>query len=175
MVGAGDWHKLEDCIDEEDLDDKGCSHLETDVCNGVERCLLCGLEILREISLTPDWRHSKESSSARSSFNRSSPFKSRVPEDKNIYDDLKDIKYNIPFEIREKANEIYFNVTKGEIKRGKNRKALVCASVFFAFNMLTHEKLPTELLSCFNLTKRQISKGLNKFNLSMDKTMLNMN
>ncbi len=147
------------------IDDKNvteiCLHVNSSTDNGTEVCIDCGIEIYKELSLEPEWRYygnndSKHGSDPSRCFIRKS-------DEKNIYKDI--AKFDFPINIKEISNSSYLDITQGCIKRGNYRKALIFACVFNAYKSQNNAQNPEELREKFGLTRKDILKGLNFFNV----------
>lgn len=130
--------------------------------NGVESCSDCGIEIYKELSLEPEWRFYGDNDSKHSSD--PSRCHIRKIEEKNIYKDIE--KYDFPFSIREYANMAYMEVTDGKIRRGNYRRAIIFACIFNAYKDQGCPKNPEVLREKFELSKKEVSKGLTYYNLN---------
>lgn len=143
-----------------------CLHPNSVMTNGVEVCTECGIEIYKELSLEAEWRYYGDNDSKHNSD--PSRCHLRKSEEKNIYNDVKDI--DLPRTVITEANDLYLTVTEGKIRRGKFRKSLIFACVFNAYKYQSNPQTPEELQEKFDLTKKDISRGLCEFNLKMRKT-----
>jgi transcription initiation factor TFIIIB Brf1 subunit/transcription initiation factor TFIIB len=145
-------------------DDKNeiCLHVSVVNDNGVETCSDCGIEIYKELSLEPEWRFYGDNDSKHSSD--PSRCHIRKMDEKNIYKDIE--KYEFPFVIRETANSSYSEVTDGKIRRGNYRKAIIFACIFNAYKDSGCPQNPEVLREKFDLTKKEVSKGLTYYNLN---------
>lgn len=144
-----------------------CLHKNITNDNGVESCCDCGIEIYKELSLEPEWRFYGDNDTKHSSD--PSRCHIRKSDDKNIYKDIE--KYDLPFSIREYANMAYLEVTDGKIRRGNYRRAIIFACIFNAYKNQGDPKNPEVLRETFNLSKKDVSKGLTYYNLNQkDKT-----
>jgi len=81
--------------------------------------------------------------------------------EKGIRGDL--TKLGIAPEVIDLADEYYFEVTKGEIKRSNLRKGIMFACVFQAYKDLGKHQTPDYLMNLFKITRRVMSKGLTYF------------
>lgn len=143
-----------------------CLHPTSVINSGVEVCSDCGIEIYKELSLEPEWRYYGDNDSKHNSD--PSRCHLRKIEEKNIYNDIKDI--DLPRNIVFEANELYLLITGGKIRRGKYRKSLIFACVFNAYKYQSDPQTPEGLQEKFELSKKDISRGLCQFNLKMKKT-----
>lgn len=138
-----------------------CLHKNIVNDNGVEICTDCGIEIYKELSLEPEWRFYGDNDSKHSSD--PSRCHIRKVEEKNIYKDIE--KYDFPFAIREYANMAYTEVTGGKIRRGNYRRAIIFACIFNVYKDQGTPQNPEILREKFELTKKEVSKGLTYYNL----------
>ncbi len=144
-----------------------CTHPNTFSVNGVEKCPSCGVEVYQELDLQPEWRYYGDTDSKHSSD--PSRCHARKNDEKSIYKDIE--KYDLPANIKEQSNELYFTITQGQIRRANFRKALIYACVYNSYKYQNIPQLPEDLRIKFELTKKEISKGLNYFNLNMKKSI----
>ena len=160
--------KLSD-VCEEKIDDKdemdGCEH--TNVCedNGFISCSDCGIEMNKNIYQDKEWRYYGQSDNKRTSDpNR---VHIRKMEDRNIFKDVENMGFSD--KIVHHANQIYLQVTDGQIYRGGSRKSLIFASVFYSYRVnkipQTHEKL----LATFEISRKSALKGLKQVSLKTPK------
>ncbi len=152
-------------VDSTDMKDI-CLHPTSVVNAGVEVCSDCGIEIYKELSLEPEWRYYGDNDSKHNTD--PSRCHLRKLEEKNIYNDIKEI--DLPRSIIFEANELYLAITGGKIRRGKYRKSLIFACVFNAYKYQSDPQTPEGLQEKFELSKKDISRGLCQFNLKMKKT-----
>ena len=139
-----------------------CLHKNISNDNGIESCSDCGIEIYKELSLEAEWRFYDYNDSKFTS--NPSRCHIRKVEDKNIYKDIE--KYDFPFAIREYANMMYIEVTDGKIRRGNYRKSIIFACVFNAYKDQNISQNPEVLREKFDLSKKEVSKGLTYYNLN---------
>lgn len=139
-----------------------CLHKNITTDDGTDLCSDCGIEIYKELSLEPEWRFYGDGDSKCSSD--PSRCHIRKSEEKNIYKDIE--KYDFPFSIREYANMAYLEVTNGKIRRGNYRKSIIFACIFNAYKDQNTPQNPETLREKFELSKKEISKGLTYYNLN---------
>lgn len=142
-----------------------CPHNELVTENGIVSCLECGEEIRRNITHEKEWRYYGSSDSKRSADpNR---VQMRKCEDRNIYKDVENMGFSET--IITKADELYSQVTKGQIYRGNSRKAIVFACIFHAYKMSDNHQTPETLINLFGLTRKNGLKGLKIVNVNAPK------
>jgi len=59
-----------------------------------------------------------------------------------------------------KANDLYGQVTNGQIFRGESRKAVIFACIYHAYKIAGNSQIPKNLMETFGLTKKNSLKGL---------------
>jgi len=131
-------------------------------------CRDCGEEIEKNMFQDKEWRYYGQSDNKRTSDpNRVVP---RKFEDRNIYKDVE----NMGFidKIVYLANQIYTQVTKGQIFRGNSRRAIVFASIFHSFKLSGKPQSHDKLIKIFNLNRKIGLKGLKHVNLNAPKDSL---
>ena len=70
------------------------------------------------------------------------------------------------------GNDIYLQVTKGQILRGNSRKSIIFASIFHAFKISGNPQPHDKLMKIFSLNKKNSLKGLKYVNLNAPKNSL---
>lgn len=143
-----------------------CQHTEDTVqVNGIVSCLDCGEELERTIMHEKEWRYYGSADSSRSSDpNR---VQLRKSEERNINKDVENMGFSKT--IINDANKIYSLATKGEIYRGKSRKAIVFACIFHAYKIASKHQMPKNLMETFNISKKCSLKGLKTVNVNVPK------
>src|SRR5690348_5643247 len=138
-----------------------CIHKNTTVNNGIEICINCGIELLKEINLENEI-HFYGSNDTRS-ISDPSRVHFRKIEDKNIYKDLE--KYNLPLNIKDKTNIRYYQLVCDNIYRGNIRTGLIFACVFNIYKEYGLPKNKDELNLMFKISQKTIIKGLKMYGL----------
>jgi transcription initiation factor TFIIIB Brf1 subunit/transcription initiation factor TFIIB len=130
--------------------------------NGFNICADCGMEMDSGISHDQEWRFYGDVDNKHSSDPSRVQYKKNP--DKGIRKDLE--KLNLPVEVINIADDYYFQVTQGEIKRSNLRKGIMYACVFEAYKDLRQPQTPCALQVVFNnISRKNISKGLTYFHL----------
>ncbi|XP_048580441.1 transcription initiation factor IIB-like [Nematostella vectensis] len=145
-----------------------CNHDDLVTENGVTSCLECGEQMQRVIAHEREWRFYEDSGGRRSS--NPSRVQVRRSEDRNIDKDVENMGFSGV--IVAKANEIYTQVTKGQIFRGDPRKAIVFACIYYAYKMSGKCQTPKTLMETFGLSKKSCLKGLKIFSVNAPKDYL---
>lgn len=142
-----------------------CPHMFTQQVNCIETCTSCGLEINHSLSQNdePRWFGSSDNK------NRSDPSRCffRKTDEKTIFRDLAE--FELPKSILEEANLLFSVITQNKIQRGNTRKAIIFACVYNAYKNQGQPQTPDELQTKFCLSKKEVSKGLNYYNLHIGK------
>jgi transcription initiation factor TFIIIB Brf1 subunit/transcription initiation factor TFIIB len=142
-----------------------CSHSDITDEAGVITCISCGEEIQHTITHEKEWRYYGPSDSRCSSDpNR---VQIRKTEERNINKDVENMGFSET--IVTKADELYTQVTKGQIYRGNSRKAIVFACIFHAYKMSGKHQTPDNLVKLFGLTRKNGLKGLKIVNVNAPK------
>jgi|TARA_B100001094_G_C18163642_1_gene790751 transcription initiation factor TFIIIB Brf1 subunit/transcription initiation factor TFIIB len=142
-----------------------CCHNETITENGIISCLECGEELQHTIMHEKEWRYYGSSDSKRSSDpNR---VQIRKQEERNINRDVENMGFSET--IVTKADELYNQVTKGQIYRGNSRKAIIFACIFHAYKMSGNHQTPENLIKLFGLNRKNGLKGLKIVNVNAPK------
>lgn len=161
---ALDIYNKDHCINKKKTNK--CPH--TDIINeeGVISCLDCGEQLERTIRHDKEWRFYGYSDNKKSGDpNRVQMRKSDV---KSINKDIDHMGFND--NIVTSANDIYNQVTQGQIFRGDSRKAVIFACVFHAYKIAGKYQTPKNLMDTFGLNKKSSLKGLKIVNISTPKT-----
>lgn len=151
-------------IEEEQLINT-CPHLNPLDENGTIACLDCGEELQRTVFHDKEWRYYGQADSRRSSDpNR---VQIRKSEERNIYKDVENMGFGD--KIVSSANQIYAQVTKGQIFRGNSRKSIVFACIFHAYKLSGKPQTHERLIKIFELSRKTGLKGLKHVNLNAPK------
>jgi transcription initiation factor TFIIIB Brf1 subunit/transcription initiation factor TFIIB len=153
------------CEKKSKCDKNICHHNDIINENGIISCLDCGEEISHTITHEKEWRYYGQADSKRSSDpNR---VQVRKIEEKNIVKDVENMGFSET--IISKADEIYSQVTKGQIYRGNSRKAIVFACIFHAYKLSGKHQTPENLIRLFGLNRKNGLKGLKIVNVNAPK------
>lgn len=137
-------------------DDNQCNHLDVVDENGVLSCLECGEQLRKTITHEKEWRFYGHSDTKRTSDpNR---VQIRKTDERNINKDVENMGFSET--IISKANEIYSQITKGQIFRGESRKAVIFACIYYSFMLSGKCQTPKKLIDAFGLDKKSSLKGL---------------
>lgn len=152
-------------IDTTDIDfstnDVICCHNNVIKESGIMICEDCGIELYEEISHEQDWRYYGDQDSRNNKDPSRCQFR-KSPE-KGIKKELEKLEF--PPDICEKSDDLYMQVTKGEIKRSELRKGIMFATVFESYRILNKPKTPEELSKKFGLDRKGASRGITYFRL----------
>jgi len=155
------------CVDEE-IEFENCKHSNYSNEGSIIYCIDCGQEIEKNIYQEKEWRYYGQTDNKRSSDpNRVVP---RKLEDRNIYKDVETMGFGD--KVVHLANQIYTQVTKGQIFRGNSRRAIVFGSVFHAFKLQGKPQSHDKLIKIFELNRKIGLKGLKHINLYAPKDSL---
>ena len=142
-----------------------CPHLNTTECSGNISCIDCGEEIDKTVMHDKEWRYYGHADTKYSSDPNRCQL--RKVDEKTIFKDVEGLGFND--KILDAANKIYMQVTGGKIHRGKSRKAIIFACVFYTFKELQMQKSCDSLIGVFNLDKKTGLKGIKYVNLHISK------
>ena len=144
---------------------KCCSHSEIITENNITSCIECGEEINQKIMHEKEWRYYGPSDSKRTSDpNR---VQIRKSDERNIYKDVENMGFSET--IINKANQLYLQVTKGQIYRGNSRKAIIFACIFHSYKLSGNHQTPENLIKLFGLNRKNGLKGLKIVNVNTPK------
>ena len=142
-----------------------CTHKNITNENSVVLCLECGKEIEKSIFQDKEWRYYGQSDTKRvSDPNR---VQIRKIDDRSIYKDVENMGFSE--KIISLANQIYLQVTKGQIYRGNSRKSIVFACIFHSFKLNGKPQTHENLIEIFGLSRKISLKGLKLVNLNVPK------
>lgn len=145
----------------DNIEDGGvCLHCDLVNENGVISCLECGEQIQRTIMHEKEWRFYGQGNKRTTDPNR---VQLRKCEDRNINKDVENMGFSDT--IVNQANEIYGQVTRGQIFRGDSRKAVIFACIYHAYKIAGKCKTPKNLMEAFGLNKKSSLKGLKIVNI----------
>jgi len=155
------YNNLNYCINKES--ENCCTHKNITNENSVVLCLECGKELEKSIFQDKEWRYYGQSDTKRMSDpNR---VQIRKIDDRSIYKDVENMGFSE--KIISLANQIYLQVTKGQIYRGNSRKSIVFACIFHSFKLNGKPQTHENLIEIFGLTRKISLKGLKLVNLNI--------
>jgi len=143
--------ELPEIIQPEEEEEK-CLHVDTIKEADTILCLECGVELEKDVVHGKEWRYY---TGRGTDPNR---VQSRRMDDKSIYADVQ----NMPFsdKVIAQANELFLQVTKGQIYRGNSRKSIICACIFHSYKKLEKPHTQDELIRIFGLNRKTSLKGM---------------
>jgi transcription initiation factor TFIIIB Brf1 subunit/transcription initiation factor TFIIB len=145
-----------------------CEHLNYTSEGSVIYCIDCGQEVEKTIYQDKEWRYYGQTDNKRvSDPTRVIP---RKFEERNIYRDVENMGFSD--KIVHTANQIYNQVTKGQIFRGNSRRSIVFASIFHSFKLQGKPQSHDKLIKIFDLNRKIGLKGLKYVNLKAPKDSL---
>lgn len=142
-----------------------CVHLNVINEKGIVLCTECGEEIYTNITHEKEWRYY----GVVDNKNVTDPNRVQVRKfyENNIYKDVENMGFSE--KIIATANNIYLQVTKGNIKRGNSRKAIVFACVFQSFKLNNCPQTHERLIQIFELSRKTGLQGLKHVALNAPK------
>jgi transcription initiation factor TFIIIB Brf1 subunit/transcription initiation factor TFIIB len=150
------------------IDKEDCKHNNIIEETGIVCCADCGIEMEKSIFHEKEWRYYGQSDNKRTSDpNR---VHLRKIEERNIYKDVETMGFSE--KIVSLANQIYIQVTKGQIFRGNSRKAIIFACIFHSFKLAGMVQSHESLIKIFKLDRKNALKGLKYVNLNVPKDSL---
>lgn len=142
-----------------------CKHYNVIEESGIVCCSDCGIEMEKNIFHEKEWRYYGQSDNKRS--NDPNRVHLRKMEERNIYKDVENMGFSD--KIVALANQIYIQVTKGQIFRGNSRKAIIFAAIFHSFKIQGKVQSHENLIKVFKLDRKNALKGLKHVNLNVPK------
>jgi transcription initiation factor TFIIIB Brf1 subunit/transcription initiation factor TFIIB len=161
------------CNDDSDEEELKGEKIEYDLCdhiilsndNGITSCLECGKEVEKNMFHDKEWRYYGQSDNKRTSDpNR---VHIRKNEERTIFKDVENMGFGD--KIVSLANQIYLQVTDGQIFRGNHRKAIIFASIYHAFKLNGKPQSHEKLIRIFELNRKLGLKGLKYISLHAPK------
>ena len=150
------------------FDEDNCKHSNIFEESGIVSCVDCGIEMEKNIFHEKEWRYYGQSDNKRTSDpNR---VHLRKIEDRNIYKDVESMGFSE--KIVSLANQIYLQVSKGQIYRGNSRKSIIFASIYHSFKLNGKAQPHEDLIKIFKLDRKNALKGLKHVNLNVPKDSL---
>jgi transcription initiation factor TFIIIB Brf1 subunit/transcription initiation factor TFIIB len=150
--------KEESCKEKEEE----CSHVTLITENSIISCAKCGMEIIKNENT---WK--SHTYTENKTFMEPSRVQARKNDDKNIYRDVENMGFSE--RIINTANNIYQQVTKGQVKKGNSRKAIVFACIFQAYKLSGYPQSHEKLIQIFNLNRKTVLYGLKQVALNIPK------
>ena len=141
-----------------------CEHRTTSTESGTIFCLDCSQEIEKTVNHDKEWRfYSKEQKRSTDPTR----VQARKIDERTIFKDVENMGFNDKIILL--ANEIYDDVTKGQIYRGNSRKSIVFACIFHAFKLSGKPQTHDKLIKIFDLNRKNGLKGLKHVVLNASK------
>lgn len=142
-----------------------CEHFNTTIDCGIISCIDCSEELKKRMLHEKEWRYYGQSDTR--SYTDPNRVQVRKSEERNIYKDVENLGFSE--KIISQANQIYVQVTNGQIYRGKSRKAIVFACIFYAYKLSGKPQAHEKLINIFQLNRKTGLKGLKHVNLNAPK------
>lgn len=161
--------ELNDVNQPQQLESEKCNHENTCLDNGSVICTECGMIIEKVQTYEKEWRY-------YDCDNKKNPTRclARKLDGIIIMKDLENT--GIDHNIIKIANDIYVQVTKGQIKRGKSsRKAIIAACLFHAYNQSGTPKscdMLRSILKDTKLEKAHFLHGMKYVAMNMPKSKI---
>jgi transcription initiation factor TFIIIB Brf1 subunit/transcription initiation factor TFIIB len=120
-----------------------CAHLEFIQQKNIIFCLHCGKNMQRIYNQEKDWKHSQTRA---------------VSDEKNIFKDI--INLNLSTDIFTKTNCLYMLATSPFIYRGKARKGIISACIFYAYMSIHKPQIFSKITDILRIERKDGLKGL---------------
>ena len=137
-----DKDNAETATDYEDGD--SCPHDHQSIERGFNICADCGVQLHQIFDNNKTW-------APQCRFSR------RLKDDRNIYKDVDGMGFS--HQAVALANELFKEVTRGEIRRATSRKAIICACIFEAYKRIGEPHIYNKIVKQFNLKQKSALKG----------------
>ncbi len=133
---------------------EACQHFESIEERGTLVCQTCGVELEKPVFQGKEWRF-YNTDSRRGDPNR---VQVRKNDERSIYKDVE----GMPFgeKIVAQANQLFLEVTRGQIYRSNPRKAIICSCIFHAYKKAEKPQTQEDLIKIFGLTRKTSLKGM---------------
>jgi transcription initiation factor TFIIIB Brf1 subunit/transcription initiation factor TFIIB len=142
-----------------------CKHTETITEGTNSICSDCGEVLDKDVNYDKEWRYYGMMDTKHSSDpNRCNI---RKNEDKTIYKDVE--KMGFSDRIITVANQLYEQVTQGNIYRGNTRKGIIFACIFHAYKLNQNPQSCEILIDIFGIDRKIGLRGLKFVNLNAPK------
>jgi len=148
-----------------DVKENECLHVNISNAHGAVSCMDCGKELEKTVFQEKEWRYYGNADTRRGSD--PTRVQIRKCEERNIFKDVESM--NFSDKIVSLANQIYIQVTKGQIFRGNSRKSIIFACIFHAYKLSGHPQTHERLIKIFDLNRKIGLKGLKHVNLNAPK------
>ena len=142
-------------IDLEWLSTEECVHTCTEIVDGSEVCVECGI-CTETLTFDKEWRY-YGSLDNKNSKDPSRCHK-RKKDQRTIHKDVE--KYNIPEAIVESSNVKYQVIVKDQIYRGDRRLSIIVACLFYAYMEHGVPRTAERIGKIFKLSKKKVSEGI---------------
>ena len=162
----GDIGKTESIEEEKSRQKQKCVHTNTINEKDMILCTDCGEEIIKNMNFEKEWRYYGNSDTKN--LSDPSRVQARKNDERNIYKDVENMGFSD--KIVNIANDIYTQVTNGQIKRGNSRKAIVFACIFQSFKICGSPQTHDKLIRIFSLNRKTGLQGLKHVALNAPKT-----
>lgn len=157
--------RVENDITDSKNNNGNCVHANIHNDHGSISCIDCGEEIEKTVFQEKEWRYYGQTDTKRSSD--PSRVQIRKCEERNIFKDVESMGFSD--KIVSLANQIYIQVTKGQIFRGNSRKSIIFACIFHAYKLSGCPQTHERLIKIFELNRKTGLKGLKHVNLHAPK------
>lgn len=145
--------------------DDDCNHEDVVTKGGINLCLECGLELGRKIEYEKEWRYYGRNDNRFSN----DPIRChmRKPDEKTIFKDVEGMEFSNRVVFI--ANNIYQQVTGGQIYRRSSRKAIICACIFHAYKIIGNVQSCDDLIDIFKINRQRGLQGIKYVTLNSPK------
>lgn len=157
-----------ECIEKDIIEsnnEHSCNHVNIHKDHGAVSCIDCGEELEKTVFQEKEWRYYGQADTKRSSD--PTRVQIRKCEERNIFKDVESMGFSD--KIVSLANQIYVQVTKGQIFRGNSRKSIIFACIFHAYKLSGCPQTHERLIKIFDLNRKTGLKGLKHVNLNAPK------
>jgi transcription initiation factor TFIIIB Brf1 subunit/transcription initiation factor TFIIB len=145
--------------------DLSCEHNIISDFGGVVVCSECGQELSKSVTHNKEWRYYGQVDTRRTTDpNR---VHARRNDERNINKDVENMGFSD--KIVSVANDIYQQVTNGQIYRGNSRKSIVFACIFHSYKLSGKPHTLDSLIKTFDLSRKIGLRGLKHVNINASK------
>ena len=141
-----------------------CHHPKVEVRTGISTCVTCGEILKKNVLHEKEWRNYSDQKKDPTRVQL------RKSDDRNIYKDVMGLGFSK--RVINMANDLYLDVSKGNIYRGNCRRAIIFACVFHSYKSIGQPQTHEKLIKLFKLTRKSGLKGLKHVTLNSNSPIL---
>ena len=141
-----------------------CVHANVETRTGIATCVSCGEILKKNVLHEKEWRNYTDQKKDPTRVQL------RKSEDRNIHKDVVGLGFSK--RVINMANDLYRDVSKGNIYRGNCRRAIIFACVFHSYKSIGQPQTHEKLIKLFKLSRKSGLKGLKHVTLNSNSPIL---